>query len=405
MLTKNTKTNPIDLICLSHLRWGFVFQRPQHLMSRFAKTRRVFFIEEPVFENKAEAEMRVVECPQTGVQVVTPVFPETYRAQDVSGPIRSMLNRFVTQQKMQRYIAWFYTPMAVEYACDLTPEAIVYDCMDELSMFRGAPARLCDNEHTLLRQADLVFTGGVSLFEAKCNRHTHVYPFPSGVDVSHFSQARKARKERAGQPADQESIPKPRLGYAGVIDERIDIELIDRMSLSRPDWHIVMVGPVVKIEPASLPRRANLHWLGMKDYRDLPQYFAGWDVALLPFALNDATRYISPTKTPEYLAAGLPVVSTPIRDVVRPYGDLGLARIASNAEEFIAAADQSMKHGFSMKWRERADRFLRTLSWDETWSSMSRLVDEAVEITRRPAAIAAGGTFSTVAAAGRAVRV
>jgi UDP-galactopyranose mutase len=144
----------------------------------------------------------------------------------------------------------------------------------------------------------------------------------------------------------------------------------------------------------------------MKDYRDLPTYFAGWDAALLPFALNDATRFISPTKTPEYLAAGLPVISTPIRDVVRPYGDLGLARIAKTAEEFVFAVEQSMTHGLSMKWRERADSFLRTLSWDETWGSMSSLIDEVVVAkARRPAVMTAGGGFTIASAEGGMVRV
>jgi UDP-galactopyranose mutase len=222
------------------------------------------------------------------------------------------------------------------------------------------------------------------------------------VDVPHFAQARTIRKTAS----DQAHLPRPRIGYAGVIDERIDLELIDYISESRPDWQVVMVGPVVKIDPASLPQRANLHWLGMKDYRDLPTYFAGWDAALLPFALNDATRFISPTKTPEYLAAGLPVISTPIRDVVRPYGDLGLARIAKTAEEFVFAVEQSMTHGLSMKWRERADSFLRTLSWDETWGSMSSLIDEVVVAkARRPAVMTAGGGFTIASAEGGMVRV
>jgi UDP-galactopyranose mutase len=403
MITKNTKTNTIDLICLSHLRWGFVFQRPQHLMSRFAKNRRVYFVEEPIFEDRDEAVMRTIECPQTGVKVVTPALPGSYRDRDVQSVLRGMLNAFVTEQKLQHYVAWFYTPMALEYAGDLTPEVTVYDCMDELSLFRGAPARLCENEKELLRQADLVFTGGVSLFEAKCKScGTNIYPFPSGVDVPHFAQARTIRKTAS----DQAHLPRPRIGYAGVIDERIDLELIDYISESRPDWQVVMVGPVVKIDPASLPQRANLHWLGMKDYRDLPTYFAGWDAALLPFALNDATRFISPTKTPEYLAAGLPVISTPIRDVVRPYGDLGLARIAKTAEEFVFAVEQSMTHGLSMKWRERADSFLRTLSWDETWGSMSSLIDEVVVAkARRPAVMTAGGGFTIASAEGGMVRV
>jgi UDP-galactopyranose mutase len=389
MIAKKKETNPVDLICLSHLRWGFVFQRPQHLMSRFAKTQRVYFVEEPVFEDREESLMRAVACPKTGVVVVTPALPDGHRGQDFQPVLKRLLNRFMSREKIERYIAWFYTPMALDFTSDLTPEAIIYDCMDELSLFRGAPARLCENETKLLKKADLVFAGGVSLFEAKRKRHARVYPFPSGVDVAHFAQARGIRKTAQ----DQENIPCPRIGYAGVIDERIDLELLDRVAAKRPDWSIVMLGPVVKIDPATLPQRPNLHWLGMKDYQELPRYFAGWDAAILPFAVNDSTRYISPTKTPEYLAAGLPVVSTPIRDVVRPYGDLGLARIAGNCDDFVTALELSMTHGLCMKWRERADVFLRTLSWDDRWDSMSRLIEEVISAkTTRPAAMAAGSS-------------
>jgi UDP-galactopyranose mutase len=154
------------------------------------------------------------------------------------------------------------------------------------------------------------------------------------------------------------------------------LDLIDAVARERPDWQIVMIGPVVKVDPASLPSRPNIHWLGRKEYSDLPKYFAGWDVALMPFALNDATRFISPTKTPEYLCAGLPVVSTAIRDVVRPYGDLGLVRIAETPEEFIHGIQQALVGGMCLKWRARADRFLQTLSWDSVWAGMHRLIDQ-----------------------------
>ncbi|MDP9113245.1 MAG: glycosyltransferase [Acidobacteriota bacterium] len=257
---------------------------------------------------------------------------------------------------------------------DLNPTAVVYDCMDELSLFKNAPARLHQNESKLLSLADLVFTGGVSLFEYKRDRHPRVYPFPSGVDIAHFAQARAICTD----PSEQEEVPHPRLGFAGVIDERMDLDLIREVAARRPDWHFIMIGPVVKIDPTSVPRAHNLHWLGMKDYNALPSFFAGWDVAIMPFALNDSTRFISPTKTPEFLAAGLPVISTPIRDVVRPYGELGLARIVSNADEFVDAAEHAMSCKMGMKWRERADAFLETMSWDSVWSGMNGLIRESL---------------------------
>jgi UDP-galactopyranose mutase len=380
--------DPIDMICFSHLRWGFVFQRPQHLMTRFARHRRVFFFEEPEYkETLKAAKLDISICPRTGVSVVTPHLPQSHRSGDVRPVLRNLLRELLDGEHIHRYVAWFYTPMALDFAAEISPAVTIYDCMDELSLFRGAPARLCENERELLKRADLVFTGGVSLFESKRNLHARVYAFPSGVDVSHFLQARSI----SNPFQEHNHIPRPRLGYAGVIDERMDLELIDRLAETRPAWQIVMLGPVVKIDPTSLPQRDNLHWLGIKDYAELPHYLAGWDVGMLPFAMNEATRFISPTKTPEYLAAGLPVVSTPIRDVVKPYGELGLARIAADAEQFVTACEQSMAYGMTMKWRGRVDAFLETLSWDDTWNSMNRLVDQALASnTRKPSVMAAG---------------
>jgi UDP-galactopyranose mutase len=245
--------------------------------------------------------------------------------------------------------------------------------MDELSAFKGAPPVLKQRERELMRRASLVFTGGQSLYEAKRRSHGNVYAFPSSVDVEHFAQARR----RGVDPDDQTSIPHPRLGFFGVIDERMDLDLLDGLAAARPDWHLIMVGPVVKIDSSSLPQRANIHYLGPKTYRDLPRYISGWDVALMPFARNEATRFISPTKTPEYMAAGKPVVSTGIRDVVRPYGREGLVRIADDVPGFVSACSAAMSEEAGQRHRQ-ADAFLRQTSWDGTWNRMRLLVDGAI---------------------------
>jgi UDP-galactopyranose mutase len=233
-----------------------------------------------------------------------------------------------------------------------------------------------------------VFTGGQSLYEAKRGRHPNVHAFPSSVDVAHFAQARTATSE----PADQRPLPHPRLGFFGVIDERMDLDLLAAVATAQPDWQIVMLGPVVKIDPASLPRPANIHYLGGKTYEELPVYISGWDVALIPFARNEATRFISPTKTPEYMAAGKPVVSTPIRDVVRPYGERGLVRIAATADDFISACAAAMEENAAARLRD-ADAFLAHTSWDSTWARMRRLIEgahrPAVRMTRAGAGAAA----------------
>ena len=366
-----------DLVCLSHLRWDFVYQRPQHLMSRFARDRRVFFVEEPVFED-GPARLDVGERPG-GVLVAVPRLPHGLPQEEVEAAQRDLLQGMLADHGVSDYVLWYYTPMALGFSAGLAPAAVVYDCMDELSLFRGAPPALLERERRLLEIADLVFTGGQSLYEAKRERHPSVHAFPSSIDAEHFGRARRPCPE----PADQAAIPRPRLGYFGVIDERIDLDLLAAAADARPAWQWVMVGPVVKIDPETLPRRSNLHYLGMKAYDELPSYLAGWDAALMPFAANESTRFISPTKTPEYLAGGRPVVSTPIRDVVRPYGELALVEIAEDPEAFVAAAERSMRRlgeGSPEReaWLAQVDEFLSRGSWSRTFRHMSDLIDGAV---------------------------
>ena len=361
-------TGSNDMICLSHLRWNFVFQRPQHLMSRFAKVRRVFYIEEPVFK-AGEPGLTTTICPDTQVRIVT---PHLNTEQDRSAILKRLMSQFITSNGIQSAVAWFYTPMALEFVPDnLKASAIIYDCMDELSMFRGAPPEIQRLEQRLIAMSHLMFTGGLSLFEAKQHLHSNIHPFPSGVDAQHFKQARSIRDDFN----EQAGIAKPRLGYAGVIDERMDLPLVEEVARRRPDWQVIMIGPTAKISPESLPRLPNIHWLGMKTYADLPKYFARWNAAIMPFALNDSTRFISPTKTPEFLAAGLPVISTAIRDVVRPYEELGLVAIAHSPDEFVKSAEKVMNTDMCLKWRQRSDAFLESLSWDSVWEGMNRHIE------------------------------
>ncbi len=275
-------------------------------------------------------------------------------------------------------IAWYYTPMMLPFSRDLDATMTVFDAMDELSKFKFAPVRLLELEQELIDRADIVFTGGSSLYEAKKDRHSNVHCFASSVDRAHFCKARAHQFD----PADQEDLPKPRLGFYGVIDERFDIELLDKLAELRPHWSFVMVGPVAKIAPEDLPKRPNIHYLGSKTYAQLPSYLSGWDVALMPFAMNESTQFISPTKTPEYLAGGKPVVSTPIRDVVRHYGDLEGVKIASTAEEFVAACEEALELSRNPEsdWLAEADLRLSASSWNTTQARMAGLVADVLGI-------------------------
>ncbi len=362
-----------DLLVFSHLRWDFVWQRPQHLLTRLARRRRVVFVEEPLPHDAGPA----WECRDAGdgVRVCRPRTPSHAPGfHDEQLPLlRQLLPELLQREKLDEYAAWFYTPLAVPLLDALRPRAVVYDCMDELSAFRNAPRELLEREAELLRRADVVFTGGPSLYKAKKDRHANAHCFPSSVDAAHFRQARAGLPE----PDDQARLPRPRLGFFGVIDERFDVPLLDALARARPGWQLVMVGPVVKIDPATLPRHANVHYTGQRDYRQLPAYLGGWDVALLPFARNESTRYISPTKTLEYMAAERPVVSTPITDVAEPYGDV--VYLGGTPETFLAACERAL----NAPAEEREERVagmravLARTSWDSTAEKMDAMIEEA----------------------------
>ena len=357
------------ILVFSHLRWNFVYQRPQHLLSRLARDYRIVFMEEPVTGSSENSLERISAC--NGVEVLRPhITGETHGFDDENvSLLQGMVSSYLRANCIDDYAIWLYTPMALPIARQLSANAIIYDCMDELSAFKNASPHLIKRENELFGVADIVFTGGPSLYESKKSRHTNVHCFPSSVDAMHFSPRTNAVDHEA-----QKDMPFPRMGYYGVIDERIDIGLIAALADARPEWQMVMVGPVVKIDPDSLPRRPNIHWLGQRSYEDLPRFARGWDVCLLPFALNESTRFISPTKTLEYMAAERPAVSTPIRDVVTPYQHV--VRIAYNHDEFIEACALMLAES----QEERAARIqaMRSIiaqtSWDKTAQMMSKLL-------------------------------
>ncbi len=379
---------PLPLVVLSHLRWDFVFQRPQHVLSRLAQTRPVTVVEEPVYDADAAPYLEPIEA-APGVTVLRPHTPvdEPGFSDAQIAVVEPLLRRWAVEtEALGACDAWTYTPLATPLLDAVEPRAVVYDCMDELSAFDHAPPELLERERDLLGRADLVFTGGPSLYRAKKDRHPDVHCFPSSVDAAHFGQARPDRAAALAEPADQRGIGRPRLGFFGVIDERLDRDIVATLAAARPDWEVVMVGPVVKIDPESLPQAPNLHWLGGKTYDELPAYLAGWDVCLLPFAQNRSTEFISPTKTLEYMAAERPVVSTPITDVAEPYGEI--VRLGATPSEFVTACDAVFLAGDAERQRraEAMRAVLAKTSWDATAAGMARLLDGASSSSAAPVA-------------------
>ena len=363
------------IICFSHLRWDLVFQRPQHVMTRLTDAFDVVYWEEPQFDaacDQARLDRTLVE---RGVVRAVPVLPQGLQAEAVEAALRRLLADEMGGHARPS-LFWYYTPMMLSFSSAMRPDLVIYDCMDELANFAFAPQDIADREAELMARADLVFCGGRSLFEARVGRHANIHCYPSGVDIAHFARD----PAHVDDPADQADLPRPRLGFYGVIDERMDLPLLAEMARLRPEWSFVMIGPVVKISPEDLPQADNIHWLGGKDYARLPDYAVHWDIALMPFARNASTRFISPTKTPEYMASGLPVVSTPIRDVVSSYGGLGSIRIAEQPADFIAqceallAADDAAR----AQWREEAADCLIDKSWDGMATRITREIEDTL---------------------------
>lgn len=369
-----------DLLVFSHIRWDSILKRPQHIMVRHALHRRVYYIEEPVVGMSTSARFHIRGTP-SGVQVIVPYLPDGLESFDFEREMIAIIDDLIAEENIRTFDTWYYTPMALPYSRHLQPGVTIYDCMDELSKVKGAPSHMVKLETELLKRADLVFAGGLSLYEAKRGRHKNIHLLPGSVDYRHFARARTWLDE----PADQAFIPHPRLGFFGTIDDRIDYKLIEEIALLKPDWQFILVGPVNNEDPISLPTLPNIHYLGQKDYQELPMYLAGWDVALLPYARKESTRFISPASTLEYLAAGRPVVSTSVRDVVRPFAQEKLVYIADRPVDFVGFCEAAMKdRAENPQWIKKVDEFVSGMSWDGLWKKMAELEhDFAILRTRK----------------------
>lgn len=378
LLNEDSLPRGFDIVCLSHLQWNSVYQRPQQLLSRCAQNHRVFYIEEPVMESISSWWLDVSE-PECGVWVGVPHLPNCVNNDLVTAMHQSLMDELFEEYVIANPILWYYTPAALSSTHHLQAAAVVYDCMDELSASRGAATDLQELEQQLLQRVDVAFTTGQGLYEAKRHLHSSIHVFPGSIEAADFAQAKIPLKE----PIDQRAIPHPRIGFHGVIDEWMDLELLNGIAQDRPDWHLVLIGPVARIERNLLLRHPNIHYLGRKSYQNLPNYLAGWDVAMLPFIRDESTRLISPTPMLEYLAAGTPVVSTSIRDVVCPDGQQdgqqGLVHIADTVTDFVVAIEQAMEQRQQdADWLNRVDQFLAQNSWDRIWANMIQRVSSAI---------------------------
>ncbi len=361
-----------DIIVFSHLRWEFVTQRPQHIVNRLAQGRKVLFIEEPIaYTDEDRGTARTVQVGKS-VTVVQPHISHEHMIAE----LEKIVAEYSEKLAIKNPILWFYSPMFSDIIPSIkNHRLVVYDCMDELSAFKGASPELKFKERMLVSYADVVFTGGKSLFESKKTLKENVFCFPSSVDRQHFASAKTGLTR---VPKDIANLPGPVVGFYGVVDERLDLDLLAETARLRPDVSFVVIGPVVKISESDLPQAANLHYLGGKKYEELPGYLKVFDIAMMPFAMNDATKFISPTKTLEFMAAGKPIISTPIYDVVRDYSNV--VSIVKNAQDFSDAITNVQNESASnIRQREKeTETILHKTSWDTTVQQMKKLMSEAL---------------------------
>lgn len=372
--------SPLLVHC--HLCWDWVWQRPQQFISRLSRRHKVLFVETVAPDPELAAPLarfRVLsEFPN--VTVLRLQFPK-WKWDDgdyVDLERRRLVQDFVAGplgKGFENPIQWFYDPMAVPaFAGQMGEILTVYDCMDELSKFRGAPAGIVEREMDLLERANVVFTGGRRLFEIKSQLHDNCHFYGCGVDVEHFGKARAAQTV---VPPQMTNLPQPVLGYFGVIDERMDYDLLAYLAASRPDWSIVMVGPVTKVDPALLPRSANIHWLGQRAYADLPAVCKGFDLCLMPFALNEATEFINPTKALEYMATGREIISTEVADVVANFGSV--VKIARTREEFVMLCEKALDRP-DTESIARGLKMAQQNSWDSIVAQLEGHMAEALRL-------------------------
>ena len=358
----NTTSETSDLLVFSHMRWDFIFQRPQHLLSRQARNRRVFYFEEPVYGMTEIPRLHLRETAEN-VLVVIPYLPTNIEPSKMQAALTDLVDELIYEEELIDYTLWYYSPKALSFSRHLQPKAVIFDYLDQLSFGKD---RLETQEDELFKRADIVFAAGQSLYDLKKHGHHNIHSMPNSIDYKHFSQGRLKLVE----PDDQINIPKPRVGFYGVIDERFNFDLLIRSADLKPELQFVILGPVVNLDTRTLPRRPNIHYLGKKDYHVLPLYLAGWDAAIMPYKVNELTRYVSPMKTLEYLAAGKPIVSTNLADVMNPYGQKSLVHIANKPEDFIDAIELAMQEKNQPEWLDRVDHYLKDQSWDQLFQMM-----------------------------------
>ncbi|RYD58215.1 MAG: glycosyltransferase family 1 protein [Sphingobacteriales bacterium] len=365
---------PSNIICFSPIRWNQKDQRPQQIMRRLSQYSMVHFIEEPVYDATEAYLSHTVVAEH--IHVFTPHLPGGISEEKCQTLQRALLDQFMRDCNFADYTFWYATPVAFAYSKHYCPSVIVYDCLEDIWSLKLPAEKLHDLEQQLLDRADLVFTSSHTQYWNKKDRNNNVHLLPATIDRAHFDCARG----KVSEAEEQEHIPYPRLGYMGIVDDRLDTQLLADIADTRPDWHIVLVGPTAKMNAAQLPQRANIHYLGNKPYADLPSYLTGWTAAIMPIQEKSHMTSGLSFKTAECLAAGLPVIATPVKAIAAQYEKENLVMKANSAAEFVAATEAILFDGAADRsWMERVNNFLDMSSRDAVTNEILNRLKETMQ--------------------------
>lgn len=376
------------IVCLSSTRWSFLWQRPQQIMSRLCARHDILYVDPPF--PVAEEQVRGISNDESGtlivknlqtindaLQIFRPLEISRFSYPDLDSNELLKMNQELLQCQIQKALfqlgwqhplLWLYDPRNVNLVDQLNPCGVIYDCVDSFRSFSWSHPHVSIWEEALVDRADVVLATSRALYQERLRKNRYTFLVPNAADYKHFSPWQGYEK-----PADITAISRPRLGFIGAIYEWVDLELLQVIADKSPAWNLVLIGP--KQHGLQLPERSNIHWLGQRGYAELPAYVHSFDVALIPFLVNETTQHANPIKFWEYLAAGKPVVSTLLPEIPDVPGVVWRSENHSMFCNHCAQALELVQHplsrnkiitkaraiAYANSWENRCKRILRIL--------------------------------------------
>ncbi len=372
--TEGVVGNGYPIVCFSDISWNVKFQRPHQLFSQAKRINIIIFIEKPLLQRSGKPN-HFISRVSDNILILTPVITDEDPESTIHETVEQLLTEKLKSHNTTEYICWYYSPKAINYSQKLTPKLIIFDCMDECCGYEGADTEVNESEKKLLEVTDLVFTGGRSLCNAKKLLHKNVHLFPDSIDYERFNgNTKQAKKNIIKKPA-------AKIGYFGVIDERLDLNLLDKIAANKPKWKFEIAGPIVENMHGKLPERKNITFTGDIRDEEIPSIIGEWDAAILPYSKNNSTENTAPSRLLVYFAANKNIVSTSINDIVHYFGENGMVRIADEPDDFVKALEAAIKYKPEAEWQKKVDSIIRKTTWEKTWNGMSKKINKLLSDT------------------------